>query len=156
MNEGNTRIREGNRAIAEFMQLEVFNVCIQDGWGRVSLKGSTASITDGYRIEKAFGIPEHHQKGAAVPMWALFGEEHCLRYHNDWNWLMPVVEKIERMGCIIEIWLCLGKGCRITKGSFKAPVVEIANTESNSAIEAVYSAVLSFLTYFTDKTVNEK
>ena len=30
-----------------------------------------------------------------------FQYEDELQYHKDWNWLMPVVEKIEDMGCEI-------------------------------------------------------
>lgn len=70
-----------------------------------------------------------------------------MQYHTSWDWLMPVVEKIERMGCIVEIWLSLGKGCKIVKGSFKKPINTIANTENNSTILAVYEAVVEFITW---------
>lgn len=69
-----------------------------------------------------------------------------LNYDKDWSLLMPVVEKIESQGAtIVEIWLSLGKGCRITKGSFKKPIKTIANTESNSLIEAIYMAVVEYV-----------
>jgi hypothetical protein len=71
-----------------------------------------------------------------------------LNYHKEWGWLMPVVEKIEMQGAIVEIWLSLGKGCRIVKGSFKNPVLTVANTESNSTIEAIYSAVVQFIEWY--------
>jgi hypothetical protein len=55
-----------------------------------------------------------------------------------------VVEKIERNGCIVEIAFCLAGSCRIIKGSFKNPVKTLANTESNSPIEAVFLAVSDY------------
>ncbi|MBA3900975.1 MAG: hypothetical protein H0X62_12345 [Bacteroidetes bacterium] len=67
------------------------------------------------------------------------------KYHNSWDWLMPVVENIERHGCIVEIWLSLGKGCIIIKGNFTKSVKTIANTESNSTIESVWLSVLEYI-----------
>jgi len=72
-------------------------------------------------------------------------------FHEDWNWLMPVIEKIEKTGCIVEIWLCLGKGCRITKGNFKTPIQTISNTESNSTIGAVWLAVVEFIKWYNQQ-----
>jgi hypothetical protein len=69
---------------------------------------------------------------------------------------MPVVEKIESMGTIIEIWLSLGKGCRITKGSFKEPIKTIAATESNSTIEAVWMAVIEFIKWYRPELSNNQ
>jgi hypothetical protein len=71
-----------------------------------------------------------------------------LDYDKDWSLLMPVIEKIEAKGAtIVEIWLSLGKGCRITKGSFKKPIKTVANTESNSLKEAIYQAVIEYITW---------
>jgi Pyruvate/2-oxoacid:ferredoxin oxidoreductase delta subunit len=67
-----------------------------------------------------------------------------LKYNSSWDWLMPVVEKIEKHGCIIQITFCLAGSCRITKGSFKDPIKTLANTESNSPIEAVFLAVSDY------------
>jgi hypothetical protein len=77
-------------------------------------------------------------------------------YNEDWNLLMLIVEKIESMGTIIEIWMSLGKGCRITKGSFKEPIKTIATTESNSTIEAVWLAVIEFIKWYRPELANNK
>lgn len=74
-----------------------------------------------------------------------------IMYHSSWDWLMPVVEKIEKHGCIVEIWLSNAKGCRITKvlsktKSWSAPV------ESNNTIEAVYQAVVEFIKWFNQQS----
>ena len=71
-----------------------------------------------------------------------------LNYDRDWSLLMPVVEKIETMGTIVQIWLCLAKSCRITTTGFKKPTIRIANTESNSLIEAVYEAVIEYIKWY--------
>jgi hypothetical protein len=82
--------------------------------------------------------------------------ESVVQYNTKWEWLMPVVEKIESMGTIIEIWLSLGKGCRITKGSFKDPIKTIATTESNSTIEAVWLAVIEFIKWYRPELANNQ
>ena len=28
--------------------------------------------------------------------------QHELKYHKSWDWLMPVVEKMESMGCVVK------------------------------------------------------
>ncbi len=83
--------------------------------------------------------------------WSEYQGNEPLLFDSSWDWLMPVVEKIEGMGCIVEIWLSLGKGCKIVKGSFKTPLITIANTESNSTIKAVYEAVVDFINWHNKK-----
>lgn len=63
--------------------------------------------------------------------------------HSDWNRLMPVIEKIEASGYIVEIWLSLGKGCKIFKPNYE-PSVSFS-CESNSTIEAVWMTIVEFL-----------
>lgn len=70
-----------------------------------------------------------------------------LKYHSSWDWLMAVAEKIEQTGCIIEIWLSLGKGCRITKVTSKIKSWQTV-MESNSTIEAVWLAVIEFIKWY--------
>jgi hypothetical protein len=67
----------------------------------------------------------------------------------DFNRLMPVVEKIEGMGCIVEIWLSGGKGCRITKVMSKTKSWTVP-IESNSTIETVYKAVVEFIKWYNE------
>lgn len=70
-----------------------------------------------------------------------------LKYHTSWDWLIPVVEKIEQQGCIIEIWLSLGKGCRIQKPITQGESYQ-AVMESNSTIEAVWLTVIEYITWY--------
>lgn len=61
-------------------------------------------------------------------------------YHTDWDWLMPVVEKIESQlpegfNVIIELRNCLITG----------PEYHIEGYSGHSKIEAVYQAVLKYI-----------
>lgn len=72
----------------------------------------------------------------------LYDEEvaqESFKFHYSWDWLMPVVEKIESMGYEVEIE---GKFCFITEpnnGSL------ISGGESESKILAVHEAVYQFI-----------
>lgn len=74
-----------------------------------------------------------------------------LKYHSSWDWLMPVVEKIELAGYEIEI---TSNYVRITEGTpqgdggkyFKI----IADVDSDTmvvSIRTLWLAVIDFLTY---------
>lgn len=76
--------------------------------------------------------------------------EYFLNFHCSWDWLMPVVETVEKHGTIIDINLCLGKSCRITKGNFKTGIVYTEVIESNSTIEAVYLSVINFIKWYNN------
>ena len=74
-------ILEGNKLIAEFMNLEEI-----DGF-TTSLSGLEVSAK-GYKYEYEFVLLDD------------------LRYHSSWDWLMSVVEKIEFLsGHLVEIGL---------------------------------------------------
>lgn len=114
-------IEQMNEAIAEFMELE---------------KEEEIYYTTGYR--KIYLI-----NGYWLPI-------KKLKYHKSWDWLMPVVEKIEQSGCIVEIWLSLGKGCRIQRPTATQPSIAIVE-ESNSTIDAVYKACYQVIVYLNQQ-----
>lgn len=95
--------------------------------------------------------PTPKGKGAGLwyfPEWnkAAF-KSTCFLYDKSWDWLMPVVEKIESMGCIVEITLCLGKVCKIRKVISKTQDWQTCH-ESNSTIEAVFKACVEFIEWY--------
>lgn len=116
-------IEEGNKLIAEFMGLKepVFNPI------------SNSFLV--YLPDCSFNNNEGLIGYAPV------------KWHTSWDWLMPVVEKIERNGAIIEIWLSIGKGCRITVPKSKEGHW-FAGRESNELIEAVWLAVVDFVKWY--------
>lgn len=113
-------VYESNQLIAEFMELE-------------PSKEVMNSSKMYYHIK---GYQRHN---------SLIAHAEEFEYHSSWDWLMPVVEKIENQGVIVEIWLCLAKSCRITTTGFKKPTIRVSNTESNYTIEAVYDAVVEYI-----------
>lgn len=122
--EANT-IVEGNKLIAEFIGISDFTLNEFDKF----------LVTDNNKVIGYFSYED-------------------LKYHTSWDWLMPVVEKIEvEQGCIIEIWLSLGKGCRINRLQPKGsnPITIPFSYESNSTIEAVWHTVVQFIKWYNQQ-----
>lgn len=63
-------------------------------------------------------------------------------YHNDWNYLMPVVEKIEDSGFQVEI---LHNETAIRQGMTLRTIVL---TGDKTKITSVYSAVVEFIKWY--------
>ncbi len=67
-----------------------------------------------------------------------------LKFHNDWNWLMKVVEKIESLGYDVFINTCV---CRITDvGQDILEDIETFNYENKK--QAVYNACVEFIKWY--------
>ena len=66
-----------------------------------------------------------------------------LKYHEDWNWLMEVVEKIESLGYRIEIVKHI---CRIYLSNKETIII----SENTPKIEAVYNAVVEFIKWYNN------
>jgi hypothetical protein len=108
---------ETNKIIAEFMQADV-------------------------NSNGTFELPQH---GTLRPNGEFKTEFSIsqLKYHSDWNWLMPVVEKIDSIGHEVRI----GGG-----------VVEIFDVQGNVLIreeginhqEVVYQAIVRFVSEIRD------
>jgi len=64
------------------------------------------------------------------------------KYSKDWNWLMEVVEKIEKIGGV-QIFIN-GISCEII---FRGKVI---SKHSNSKIEAVYNACVEFIKWYNE------
>ena len=81
-------------------------------------------------------------------------KEDALKYHEDWNWLMVVVEKIESL----EIFDRMGRFNINTKNfdenytSFITDKDEdFIQCEGDTKIEAVYNAVVEFIKWYNNK-----
>lgn len=76
-----------------------------------------------------------------------------IQFDTSWNWLMPVVEKIESIeekddNRIITKWVhILGKGCIIEIDKGFTPDIIVCSEFNNpmSKIEATYLAVIEFI-----------
>ena len=67
-----------------------------------------------------------------------------LKYHEDWNWLMEVVEKIESLGYRIEIVKHI---CRIYLSNKETIII----SENTPKIEAVYNACVEFIKWYNNQ-----
>jgi len=127
-------IQERNEAIARFLNYKEAFAHVEDQFGYIQ-------TVDGFKI------PGH---GIPCPLTELM-------FHSDWNWLMSVVEKIERAKGI-----CTEIKTMETVGGEKAYKLILRDIkmygsnciglgESNSKIEAVFLAVSDFCIQYNDK-----
>ena len=97
-----------------------------------------------------------------------------LDFHTDWNWLMPVVEKIESLNLgnttIKTVFseedlyinsnvsfLIMYKECYVNFfGEMKVYENWISVTECNSKIEAVYNACVEFIKWYNKQNKNNE
>ena len=71
-----------------------------------------------------------------------------LHYHDSWDWLMPVVEKIESMGFDVNI---LNNGTQIIDYSKNIEVVNnVADISFDRKIEHTYQAIVRFVSEIRD------
>lgn len=104
---------EGNRLIAELMGFRYEH--------NVHLGGSSSRF---YKIGGTFDDSFPYAK-----------------YHSSWDWLMPVVEKIEAMGYAFNITYT-------TVSIMLNPYERIVYQVSDTKLEAIYQAILSFITFY--------
>jgi hypothetical protein len=81
-----------------------------------------------------------------------------LKFHNDWNWLMEVVEKIESLEFYPKNSTCIGfdsfgveinkKRCDITRyGDF---TLNLLQGNGSTRIESVYNACVEFIKWYNE------
>lgn len=74
------------------------------------------------------------------------GTVESMHYHDDWLFLMPVVEKIERLDFQVSI-----RGCSVTiySTSDKHPYFQ-PHSVTKSKLESTYRAVIKFLEWYNN------
>lgn len=71
-----------------------------------------------------------------------------LKFHSSWDWLMPVVEKIEK-----DYWVTVTTTRGISAVSIHQPKLayeKIARVDSANKIEAVWLAVVEFIKWYNE------
>lgn len=83
------------------------------------------------------------------------------RYDRSWDWIMPVVQKIESLGYGTEIVAAPGYECHISEGTtqgdggkFFDSISYVENTATK--IEAVYKAVVEFIKWYNTTQPQQK
>ncbi len=74
-----------------------------------------------------------------------------LKYHASWDWLMPVVEKIEQMKYNIRstpLYTRIGYDCEVNKYSEISPIITI---EGETKLKATYKAVVEFIKWYNSQ-----
>lgn len=89
--------------------------------------GAPSTFEDGY-----YDLPIHY-----------YNHWSTVKYHTSWDWLMPVVDKIENYGAVTII----KNGCKIE--SIDQEVTE----GGSSTLEATYTAVIKFIQYLNERKV---
>ena len=79
--------------------------------------------------------------------WENFKTEHFL-YHESWDMLMPVVEKIEK-GARVDIY---GKACKISQPQWDIDIAHI----NESKLTAVWICVVEFITWYNQQQSSKK
>jgi hypothetical protein len=68
-------------------------------------------------------------------------------YHSDWNWLMPVVQKIENLGYNVNI---SGITCSVSRLLEKETIVQWVCGNRNDKIGLVYKTVVEFINWYNE------
>jgi len=73
-------------------------------------------------------------------------------YHKNDGEMLQVLKKIESdHGCVVEIWMSLGKGCRIHKVGGKNEESKDFISESNDLLEAMYDVATLFIDWYNEE-----
>ena len=99
-------------------------------------------------------LPNHWVNKNGEPLTSYLDTE--LKYHTSWDWLMPVVDKIEKYG-IIEISYALVSTCRICVIGGKTENAFNIINDNNGALNpiiAVYSSVVEFIKWYNTTSPN--
>ena len=123
-------IEEGNKLIAEFMG------------------GKKNNISDIYYLPE-FG---HYFNSYGQIEWSDCFRLNELKYHTSWDWLMPVVEKIESFDHIsvdmtkgyCRVFKCYNFEDRYRHGN------QLAFSSDTPKIQAVWSACVEFIDWFNN------
>lgn len=117
-------IIESNELIAHFMGMK-----LTKGWAP---KGSTPFVD--------WKVPEDS------PLYSIAHTSESLYFHSSWDWLMPVVEKIESLGyhttCSKTIFHISRNGSCKSKIPF--PIIEFESTKR----ENTYLAIVKFIKWY--------
>lgn len=114
---------QDNKLIAEFMGLKP-----TEFWGRYSISN------------------DHCHCNEITPEKAIEGFASISKYSTSWDWLMPVVEKIESLGYGVTIGM--GTYCIIQKDW--GDLEEIHSMTDNNKLFCAYNAVVKFINWHNE------
>jgi hypothetical protein len=89
------------------------------------------------------GIYGYYFQNPFAKDWEIGYQADDLQFHTSWDWLMPVVEKIEVMGYLVTISTY---GCNIQEEKTAVSVTGFIADETK--LEATYQAVTEFINWY--------
>lgn len=118
-------IEKSNKLIAEFMGIKTYRGGKGIGKGQIFYRGAN---------------PNHFKSVS----------QNTLHYHSSWDWLMPVVEKIEGLGWEVQI------GYHLYAKESEILVHDSGDSHhwtyrNSSKIQAVYEAVIEFIKFYNEQ-----
>jgi len=69
-----------------------------------------------------------------------------VKYHKKWDWLMPVVERIEGIGFPVDIF---GRAVSIHKQDGES-VIDLSGVSYENKMSTVYNAVVLFIMWYNE------
>lgn len=115
-------ILEGNKLIALFMQ------------ETINQSGKHINLNEDHPMFKKYGS-----------ICGMYQHSEC--YHSSWDWLMPVVEKIEALGFWVNIKKNHVSICWDNKGTTDSKMVH-SEWGDQSKIQRVFTCVVSFIRWY--------
>lgn len=124
-------ILDGNRLIAEFMGVTISKKTLFK-----NDKDIETIVVDVYSRPSFFNDALYGAYG-----WASYEDLKLMLYHSSWDWLMPVVEKIENLG-LYDISIIVDT-CRISGDGYDKTICE-----EWMKIGIVYKSVVEFIKWY--------
>jgi len=112
-----------------------------------------SDMTDNELIAEFMGLKKDvaFSEGHGKPMYKVIGSVSNLRYHNSWDWLMPVISKIKKLDVAIQ--LISNKNCCIH--NFDQGFEYEFEYEFEQDFTPVYDAVVAFIKWHNGKKEEE-
>jgi len=104
------------------------------------------ALTDNELIAKFMGLPlTKEMPEFGTGNWKEVPSQKW-KYHESWDWLMDVVEKIERLGNCCEIG--------ITKCKIYSVDYNVETTYGATKIQAVFNAVVDYIKWYNSERMS--
>ena len=128
-----SKINEGNALIAKFL-----------GWKLITpeMRRRPETWTLGYWEREELEMWEEDGVQHSEPMMRTLCAEHKLKYHNSWDWLMPVFHKITKM-------IYNDSPSNITNEQLYA--YKLYSMHLNNSIESVWLSVLDYIIWYNEQ-----
>jgi hypothetical protein len=110
------------------------------------------NTTDNKLIAEFMGMTCHHNDKSVLIFSTENGNDIVsiddLKYHTDWNWLIPVVEKIENLG--FEFFIVESR-CKIAHNTDKSIEIIFGFELVGKKINAVYYNCIEFIKWYNNQ-----